>query len=138
MRPDPEIFMSFRFAVYLPDRAISVGATRVYTDPFTGALWIGSAHKTYDKTLAQLFGETKACEILMFTRGAWTQERDKPKNVRVRKIKVTWDTMRWVPFDLDATNAEVALDYVCLEGATYHGVEDVDAETLPPSYFQTK
>lgn len=130
MRLDPEIFMAFRFAVYIPDRTEVIGASMVYTDPFTGSLWISRAHRTNERTLGQVFAEINQCEVWMFTRGVWAKG-EAPKQARARKIKVTWPSMRWVPFNLNATEGEAALEHVCLENAQYFAVEDVLASDFP-------
>jgi hypothetical protein len=130
MRADPEIFMAFRFAVSIPDKVDVIGASSVFTDPFTGSLWIGRAHRADERTLGQIFSEVNHCEIWMFTRGVWAPG-ETPKEARARKIKVTWPKMRWVPFNLDAAQASAALEYVCLEDATYQAVENVTAADFP-------
>jgi len=127
MRSEP--FMSFRFAVYLPETDEVIGATMVYSDPFTGGLWIGKAHVEGERTLGHKLAEIKKCEVWMFPRGIWLD--DKKSDTHGRKIRVYWGSMRWVPFDLDATKSEAALEYVCLEGAQYQIVEDVHATEFP-------
>lgn len=127
MRSDRDVFMSFRFCVLIPNGDNSIGVSSVYTDPFTGALWIGSAHMEGRRTLGQVFAETKKCEVWMFPRGVFVGKPD----VSARKIDVSWSTMRWVPFNLDATKGEIAMEYVCLEGATYTSCADVPASEFP-------
>lgn len=122
--------MSFRFAVLIPEQPEVVGASMVYSDPFTGALWIGRAHRQGERTLGQIFAETNKCEVWMFTRGVWAKG-EPPQDARARKIKVYWGNMRWVPFNLDASKGDAALEYVCLEGATYQSVEEVAASDFP-------
>lgn len=119
--------MSFRFCVVVPNSDGMVGVSSVYTDPFTGSLWIGAGHIEGRRTLGQVFAEANKCEVWMFPRGAFTDNPD----TRARKFDVSWPKMRWVPFDLDATKNEVAMEYVCLEGAVYHGCVDVPANELP-------
>lgn len=127
MRSEP--FMSFRFVVFQPETDEVIGATMVYSDPFNGAMWIGRAHLQGERTLGQRMNEIKKCEVWMFPRNVWLD--DKKSDTHARKIEVSWTSMRWVPFDLDATKGEAALEYVCLEGATYRLVEDVHATEFP-------
>lgn len=126
MRSEP--FMSFRFVVFLPDTEEVIGVTMVYSDPFTDSMWVGKAHIEGERPLGQRMAEVKRCEVWMFPRGIVFKDK---RDHRARRICVNWNSMRWVPFNLDAARGEAALEHVCLEGATYETVDDVAAEQFP-------
>ena len=112
-----ELYTTFRFVITLPDRGDDIlRAMSVYCDPFTDELWIGRAHIAGERTLAQLLCEERLLEIWMLPRGPGLS----------RLIGVSFDGLRALPLNLDASADEVALEWVVLKSAKWSPPSDVE------------
>ena len=118
-----DVFRTFRFALFLPNYGRVVGCSMVYSDPFTGNLWIERAHQGHEPSLREHLRGEKTVEVWLFQHLA--------AGGLARRISVTWDDLRWLPFDLDATASSVALERLVLVSPYYEGPVDVAADDLP-------
>jgi hypothetical protein len=80
---------------------------------FTGDVWVERAHVAGEATLReQLEGEATA-EVWLFTSLSASSAG------YARCVEVGWSALRWLPFNLDASESVVALERVCLTGVLY-------------------
>lgn len=119
-----DLYRGHRFVLSCGGEVFS--ASRVFTDLFDAStVWIGAAHKTGTKTLDG-FMTSKTASVWMFS----LQEK------LFRRIDLEWTKLEWLPFDLSAADAGIAMDWVKLHGVTYKtGPLDVPVSDLPP-YIQ--
>ncbi len=116
-----EVFSRFRFAVVIPTVG-TLGVTSIYSDVFSPTLWIKRAHSTGRKTLFEQLNAVKAADVWMLTHGMTGP---------ARRVSVSWENVRWIPFDLDATEGSVALETVELQGVVYSIPEELDCVDFP-------
>lgn len=91
----------------------SIGLMAVWSDPFApDRLWIAKGHAKGEKTLRELLD----AETTEHTLAVFMTERD---GTPERRIDVTFERFDWLPFDLDATKEETAVEWVALRGVTY-------------------
>lgn len=124
------IFTCYKFVLYLRERDEVVPLQSCFNDPFTAAVWLGRAHVMGEPTLANRLMDTKQIEIYM-----WPVTSGFGK---VRRIKVSFASYRWLPLDLDGRRNEVAMEWVALQqGPIDVGpVDDLEPEDVPPAISQ--
>ena len=119
-----EVYTKFRFYLQTTAKAVEFGAQHVSVDPFTMDLWIGSAHKAKHPSLCMLLAEEKEIKI-------WLLPYAKGQGP-CRLLRVKFDGFDYLPIDLDAREARVALEWVRLKNTQYMAPTDVTFAELPP------
>jgi hypothetical protein len=118
-----DVYAGYRFILRLPQRDEWFGARAVFNDVFTGDLWVGAAHKANEKTLAEYFVECGEVEVWMF----------QPHSAGgvARCISATYEDLFHQPLDLDATRAEVAMEWVRLNKTRMGKCKDIPHDEWP-------
>lgn len=118
-------YTAFRFFVQL-ENGESLGLSVISSEPFGGGLWLGRGHMSNEPTLMERLRGQKTLRI-------WMVQRQADRDSTCRKIEVTWSSMRWLPFDLNATDSSVAMEWLVLEDADYTTPVDVPWSEVGPS-----
>ena len=64
----------------------------------------------------------KKMDVFMFQRN---------REGRTRKISLQWTDVRWFPIDLEATNDDISMELLALDGVVYSPAVDVERSELP-------
>lgn len=113
-------YLSHRFAVYVRCRAVM--AHTIYTDPFTGTLWIGRAHQRERNMLAVDIGPCDKIEVWLLSRGT---------SLSSRMLSYKFDGTMEVPTDLDASMDDVAMEWLGLKNAVFVEKQDFLFDRMP-------
>lgn len=122
------IFSTYKFAAYIPGREEVIPLQSCFNDPFTSAVWLGRAHIADEPTLSNRLMDVEQIEIYL-----WPLTQGFGKT---RRIKVLFDSYRWLPLDLDNRRSEVALEWVALKVSGLGDVQDLEPDEVPPPIRQ--
>lgn len=119
-------FRRFRFAAMWEDKeGMHDFALRVVeSDPFNGEIHLHRAIQDGEKMIPDFLPPVGQLSV-------WLLD---PHLDKGKRITVTYDGIRSIPFALDAMNNDgVAVERVVLMRVKYQGSQDVEREKLPPS-----
>lgn len=116
-----DIFRAFRFALYLPKGQRLAGCSSIYTDPFSGNVWIERAHQGTELTLRELFTDEEEVEVWLF----------QALHGSGRRITMRWTDTRWMPLDLDASASRPAMERLALLQPSYALPLEFACDDLP-------
>lgn len=137
LRPTP--FLAYKFllrdhelvklqleAYQEPTRVPHLGVSAVYTDPFSGILWIGRAHFGQDIQTWLAVGEgTRAFQV-------WMLPRRQSEAARCLEVAAHPGPRHWHPLDLDAARDAVAMEWLGIgPGVAITLQPDVPAAEIP-------
>lgn len=114
-----EMYSGYRFVLETPDGE-SIGCQRIWSDPFDPqSLWIVRGHAVDQNTLHQWMlrceNQSKRLKVRMLSHLGAAGDSSKD-----RVIDVSFDSWEWLPFDLDARDANIACEAMKLHGVCYH------------------
>jgi hypothetical protein len=118
-----DLYRGHRFIISCGGEVFS--AVRIFNDLFQPNLvWVGTGHKVNEPVLDQRFNEAKTASFWMVS----MQEQ------MLRRVGVSWKSHEWLPLDLSALEAGVAMDWVKLHGAVIDaGPYDIPISDAPPT-----
>ena len=133
----PLVFNAFQYLILDPAGAL-LAPLRCFTEPTTGALWLGQQHVATAPTLHELLWRRHAERLQTYKHlelGVYLLPPTGVPNV-LRVICVRYSEVRWVPIDLMEGERNQALEWLILTNAETLTCQDILVRDAPPAVTQ--
>jgi len=137
MIPAPLVFNAFSYLIVTPDGSL-LRPLRCFTEPVTGSLWLGQQHGVTLPTLHEVLWRRHAEQVLTHKHLELDVYLLPPVGVpnRLRRLRVRYRTVRWLPIDLMEGLQTQALEWLVLEDAMTVSCQDLSLKDCPPALIK--
>jgi len=125
IRSAKTFFVACRFLVRSHASGEFVGVNSVYCDPFTGDILMGRAHQEGAGDFRQLLG-AEGIDVFLLSRPI-----DSTPGATRKITLMDYQLGGYYPFDLDAQNEYLAMEWIRLSRPHIAPVEDIGPEDAP-------